>query len=88
MKDVYKLYYKSSGGNATNNVPVDYHATVAEIEADNFEELGKIATDIIEDLGLPLDDFGVNVDSNNKEYENAIATNRAEKFFTNHTGKY
>lgn len=88
MKDVYKLYYKSNGGNATNNVSVDYHATVAEIEADNFEELGKVATDIIKDMGMHLDDFGVDIFNNSKKYENAIATSKAKKFFTNNTGKY
>ena len=88
MSNVFKLYYKSSGGKSTSNIPVDYHATVAEIQADNFEELGKVATDIIKDMGMHLDDFGVDIFNNSKKYENAIATNEAKKFFTNNTGKY
>lgn len=88
MKDVYKLFYKSCGGESTSNIPVDYHTIVGEIEADNLEELGKIATDIIEGLGLPLDNFSIDIINEQKQYGNATATGgEAEKYFTNHTGK-
>lgn len=88
MNNVYKLFFKSSGGKPTLPFTTQYNYPVASIEASNFEELGKGATDIVEDLGLPLDDFGVDLKNEGKQYENAITTGKAKKYITNNTGEY
>lgn len=84
MNNIFKLFYKSKGGVATWGNP-QYHYPVASIEADNFEELGKKATKIIDDMGIGMGEFSVDLFNVGKEYENANGTGRTsqQKYSTN-----
>ena len=78
MNNIFKLFYKSKGGIATWGNP-QYHYPVASIEADNFEELGKKATDIIDDLGIGIGEFSVDILNNGQDYINANGTGRTSQ---------
>ncbi len=90
IADVFKLYFKSGGGQPTLPASAEYNYPVGEIEASNFEELGNKATQVINKLGIGLGEFGVDLFNVGKDYNNANGTGKRQdqELFTNHTGEY
>jgi len=88
--DVFKLFFKSRGGEPTLPISTDYHYPVAKIEANNFETLGKEATDKIQELGMNMGEFSIDVINHGQDYTNANGSGRKSQkdIFTNHTGEY
>lgn len=86
----FKLFYKSNGGQSTTNTKSEYNYPVAELHVDNFEDLGREATEIIHGLGIGMGDFGIDVLHHGQDYDKNVTngTGKQQDSFTNHTGEY
>lgn len=83
----FKLFYKSQGGQPTLSVDAEYNYPVADIEANNFEDLGKMATETINKMGINMGEFGIDVLNRGQDYpaNQTNGTGKIKDTFTNHT---
>ncbi len=83
---IFNLFFKSEGNKSTLGTSTNYFNTISEINVENMEDLRKIATEIVDETGLPINNFDVDIKNAGVPYDNPIkTTDELENYNVNDT---
>jgi hypothetical protein len=69
MLNVFKLFYKSRGGESTSFDKPDYHYPLGEIESDNIQEVVEITNMFSKESGISIDEMSLDLKNRSCEYD-------------------